>query len=488
MKRKLLISLGAITALTPVIAVVACGKITEPTPDQLDLYRKLTSSEVQRLFEEKWDEKVIAEKVPGILPVKNASNVVTEGTKQIVDENGVYKATGLFKLTVDNNPELKEVVYYILRNEIAKDGQYLFKIATQFLGDRVKMWKDAQGADDNHKNNNWDLSDGKQVTREYLVANGLSQFYNYGNLPKDALTNDAMNMLLNYSKSDFRVKVYRQLVAESYLNVSKTDYSKAFLRNSRNFTTIQQAIKEDEFVVTNETLSQKLFAQWNIKLEKNESLGYLFKSTKALADVRASFTKGGDLATSAAKSLSNTVEHEVTVAGTDFILPNATYSPLIGWKGFSTQAAVDKSKTLSFALDDLKKITTKAQWEGVVQNNELVVDGKDIKYIDTDNQKDSVDMTYQVGILPIFVDNKFTLLGDATHANFSADQLKQIKRLLAYKNDTLYKTASEYYRTEIKDDKGTVTKKAIILDITQKDIKKILEDANFEFIKPRTAE
>lgn len=53
MKRKLLLSLGSIVAFTPIVAVVACGKIQEPTSTDLDNYRKLTSSEAVRIFEEK---------------------------------------------------------------------------------------------------------------------------------------------------------------------------------------------------------------------------------------------------------------------------------------------------------------------------------------------------------------------------------------------------------------------------------------------------
>lgn len=51
-KRKLLISLGGISAFSPIVAVVACGKIAEPSKEDQEAYAKLTSTQALRVLEE----------------------------------------------------------------------------------------------------------------------------------------------------------------------------------------------------------------------------------------------------------------------------------------------------------------------------------------------------------------------------------------------------------------------------------------------------
>lgn len=494
MKRKLLLGLGSLAAFAPVVAVVACGKIANPDSTQLDYYRRLTSTQTSNILEEKWIEKVMQDKqytdLGGVsaLPAKGSVTAV-DG---VINADGVYVKTGLYKLDVANNAKLKEAAYFILRNEIAKDKQYLTKLSTSLLSGNVKTWAD------------WDNKDGKSANATYLAKIGLNKMYEYGNLPiagpsditasgiefnnSIGLSNEAYNILLNFNMNDFRLKVYKQLISEAYLGASKEQYTKAFVANGRNLTQIQTAIKEDEFVFTNEVLAQKLFAQWNITLDKEASAGFYSKAQVNISAVKTAFQSGGDLYTKANFSAKQSFAREYVLgtanggegAATERFLINNSYDNMIGWKSYVNQSS-QGSKTLSFTFDELKKVTSLSTWEGIIQNDDLISSG--IKYVDRDNKQDSVNITFARGFMPTYKSDKFTM------TDWDQNQRDEMKRLLAYKSSGLYKTASEYFRTEVKDENDTVTKEAIYLDTTDnKDIDSILKGLNFEFNQKRTAE
>lgn len=452
MKRKLLLSLGAIAAFSPVIAVVACGKISEPTSSRLDEYRKLTSSEATRILEEKWAEQVL--KAQGV---------------DIVDWSSADKKTGVFKLDVAN-ARLKSTVQFIIRNEVAADKNYLNKISTSLLADRVAQW----GATD-------------PVTVSYLTNEGLAQIYNNQVIDfaatstagkRGVVSDAALNILLNYSKSDFRLKVYRQLVTETYLSKTNKDlYTKAFPRNARNMSLVQQDIESDKWALVNEALSQKLFAQWNVTLDKNTSAGFAGVKSAALSNVRDALTSTdstkGLLAAVVLNSATKIKEHEE-------LIDNTTYGNLVGWKGWVNVTATGTRK-LAFTREELRKMTNAStnvkdtQWEGVLQDDDLAT--ANINLIQ--DKSDSVNLTYMKGLMPAYnaTDAKFTFKGTEYES-----KIEDVARLFAYKNSGLYKTASEFFRTKAE---GLTP---VVLDVKQSDVKTILQDANFEFIKERTAE
>lgn len=458
-KRKLLISLGGISAFSPIVAVVACGKIAEPSKDDQEAYAKLTSSQALRVLEEEWAEKALIQ--------AKVFSLADLGDRGDAHETDATKKTIFHTLDV-NKTELarvKETAQYIIRQEIAKDKTYLNKLAINLLSDASTT--------------KWGTTD--PIDRDYLKDQGLATLYNYGKVEfSDAkaankVSNEALNLLLNYTKSDFRLKVYKQLVAEAYLSLDKAEYQKAFPRAVRGLTIRQNKIEDANFVLIDQMLSQKLFAQWNIKLDDTKSKKFIGKTYATSALVKTAMTGSGELAAAAKKSEQKILEQEVML--------DSNYTNVVGWKGISTMAAKGQG-ALSFTDEALELASTDAAWEGALLKDDIVTasaPATDIKAIPdttTGTVITTVDVTYVKGLMPVYVNNKYTLgAWLSTEAN-----KKELIRTLAYKNiDSLYKQATDYFRTKEAADVY------LPLDKNSK-FYSILKDANFVYVDERTAE
>lgn len=463
-KRKLLISLGGISAFSPIVAVVACGKIAEPSKEDQEAYAKLTSTQALRVLEEEWAEKALIQAkvfTEADLGDRGASD--TDATKKTLFHTLDVTKAGLVRV--------KETAQYIIRQEIAKDKTYLNKLAINLLSDASAT--------------QWDATNAKHapLDRDYLNKHGLAALYNYGEVKftSDAngeagkVSDIALNLLLNYTKSDFRLKVYKQLVAEAYLSLDKASYQKAFPRAVRGLTIRQNKIEDANFVLIDQMLSQKLFAQWNIKLDDTKSKKFIGKTYATSALVKAAMTGSGELAAAAKKSEQKILEQEVML--------DSNYTNVVGWKGISTMAAKGQG-ALSFTDEALELAANDAAWEGALLKDDIVTasaTAADIKAIPdttTGTVITTVDVTYVKGLMPVYVNNKYTL-GDWLKAGANK---KELIRTLAYKNiDSLYKQATDYFRTKEAADVY------LPLDKNSK-FYSILKDANFVYVDERTAE
>lgn len=445
MKRKLLLGLGSLVAVAaPISSVVACGKIQTATPPELETYRRLTSSDSMKFFEEKWDEKVI---------------------KTAVDSNfnfGTLDADSQrYTSSVANNALLKSATQFIIKNEIAKDKQFITKIATQMQAD--------QHADDTT-----------------LSAAGLVQVfennkvYFEGDTPKPGvtpITNAGLDLLLNYVKSGFRLQVYKQIIAENYLaKTTLTDFKEAFPRDGRNLTELQKMIREDEFALTNAALNQKLFAEWNITLDADKSKLFVGKSFN-IADLQAQFTVDDQNVAAdgtLAKSADNSVLKTRAFFGTEDVITDNKFNFYAGFKGFVNMQAVG-NKNLAFTPWSFENVigSNAFVWSGALQDNDLV--RTNIKLIPENSTK--VDATIAVGIMPKFVSGKLSFAGTDLESKKAA-----IARLLAYKDSSTFTKAANFYRTKVG------SRDAIILNVTNDKIRQIFDDANFVYHKERPAE
>lgn len=455
MNKKWLISLGAIAAVTPVIAVVACGKIQEPSSTDLDNYRKFTSAEATRILEEQWNEKVLFS--VGHIQFGNRDQT-----------NGQYK----IDLTQTAFASLKESAMFVVKQQLIADPLYLSKLASKMLGDNVTQW------------NKTDLAD-----KAYFDKIGMTNIFNNqvvnftdatpttGSAPASTVTTEAINLLMNYLKDDFRLKVYKQATSELFLKTNKDAYTKAFTSENRNLSLIQQAIKADDFVLINEMLSQKLFATWNVTLDENTSRSFIGKKYTNVAAIQTAFGKTGDF-TSAVKSSQTNVKENFPNLIAD---GTVKYSEFVGWKGFATQAVVstsDKQSIFNYTIESLKAVTDAKQWEGVIQEKTIVkVDDTSTEIKAIPEEQKVVNQTYLIGLMPIYQNNEFQL--DASYTGVKKDELI---RLLAYKNQAIYSKASQFYRTKVE------TREPILVVIPQQALKDIYTNQGFEFIKERKAE
>lgn len=455
MKRKLLLGLGSLVAVAaPISAVVACGKIQTATDSELETYRRLTSSDSMKFFEEKWDEKVI---------------------KTAVDANfnfGTLDADSQrYTSSVANNALLKSAAQFIIKNEIAKDKQFITKIATEMQAD--------QHADDT-----------------VLSAAGLVQvfennkvYFEGDTVPSGMtpITNAGLDLLLNYVKSGFRLQVYKQIIAENYLaKTTLADFKEAFPREGRNLTPLQKMIKEDEFALTDAALSQKLFAEWNITLDADKSKLFVGKSF-SIDQLQSQFTVNDqNVATDGtlAKSADNSVLKTRSFFGPEDVIANK-FNAFAGFKGFvNVQAAGNKKLAFTpWSFENVVAANTYV-WSGALQENDLV--RADIKAIPENSTK--VDVTIAVGVMPRFISGKLTFTGsdifgsNAVSSVNDASKKAAIARLLAYKDSSTFTKAANFYRTKVG------SREAIVLNVTNDKIKQIFDDANFVYYKERTAE
>lgn len=491
MNKKLIFSIGSlVTIAAPIAAVVSCGKITVASDKELDNYRKFSTAESLRLFEEQWQEQTMETlKADGVnfgywdITIGKDSN----GNDDISKNKWEYKAgardaNGQYTLDVTKSKRLKDVAQFIIKQEIAKNKSFLNTFATQLLGDKVSQWYT--------ETNNGKIQE--SVNTPYLQNNGMAKVYEIkDNAPQvvfgtnadgTEVTDDAINLMLNYPKSDFRYKVYAQIISEEYLlHTNLNEYKIAFPGDANNISLIQRDIDESAFVLINEELSQKLFAKWSIELKGTDANSFIGKEY-SYADALTAMKENGATVGELAHVLTWSAKRSRAF---DELLPVADkYNEITGWKGIEAQGPIG-TKRLSFTRDELHEVTANTEWEGFVQDENLITSSNTVDKIKAvpDGKTDGA-ITFIKGLMPVYENNKFVNKFDA----------KLIARLLAYKDSSKYSKAAEFFRTEVKgrvaDDNTTDASKAIYLKLTDnaQPIKSILENKGFNFIKARDAE
>lgn len=473
MNKKLLLSLGSIAAVSPIVAVVACGSIKEPSSQELDAYRKLTSTEAQRVLEEQWAQKVVT-----------SGNTDFFKSQTLDDKSGQYKLSVSHTAADENKDRLRDVAQFIIKEELAKDANFLFSFGSSLQGSRIK-WDNAANVNVDKElgvkelnllgfkrfdSNGWDATNHKYI-------NGLA-FTNDNTVVEGKVSNEAIDLMLNYSKSDFRLKVYKQLVSEDYLlNTSKDEFQKAFVAQGKGLTLIQQDIEDEHYVLVNAALSQKLFATWSISLDATKSAGLVGNTVADLAAFKAQFnpatanSAAAQVKESEKRNVINTAVEKLAVTGNE---------AMVGWKGFASQSAVG-TKALAFTRDSLRKIDALTKWNGAIHydSNGTADDLTTTNIALSKNNSSTVDINYVEGIMPIYADvngtKKFTFAG----TNLDT---KLVARLLAYKDSTIYATATDFYRTKFEGHD------AILIKFPTQKVDDIYKNAGFKFRNQRDTE
>ena len=426
-RKKLMLSLGSITAVVaPVATVVSCG-IEEPTREDIKNKFLLESQAVMDRVQEQWWSEVLTEQTGATSPLD---------------------ATKLFDVQ-----EVKDAFDFIIRGHVTHDKKFLITLTSSLMSTSAMQQKaTAAGKSVYQLAQSWNLL-------EYRVN---------GDMTNNPLSPDAKEFIFKNSRT-IRHETLKMTISYLFLNnkMTKDDWMNVYDKKATDLSDIQKTIDADDFLLINEAIDQHLFAQWNVNLTKAETLSFIGVTPDKLpkADVDTKIKKGGDVY-NAIKAYSS--KNTNLLNG---LMPGS-YADFPAFAGIASKKG--KRGIMNLDFSGLKLATTKDKWDGYMKNDDIV--STDIPYFP--DKSNLVKFNKVVGLMPIYKSNKFTF--DTTDYGNAAGR-KQLAMLLSRKT-SVYSMAEKYFTTR-KLPHHTPPLSPLLLEIKSEILKQIAIEHGFEFIK-----
>lgn len=384
--RKLFInSLFATSAFAPVLAVIACGNTAQLlTPDEIEINSKLSSSSlfVEKNYQETLIKKLVSD--PSKFDYSNDDSILSSS----------------IKIANKDVPFMDLAKYYILETIFA-DNAFFKNFANTLLTkakDALIYDADGNGAPKAGADGKFAKVSYADVDRYHLLREIPSSKtpwiadkteYDKAKLKgvngKDLEQNEAFEELVKlFFKNNFngfKNNFYRFVIALSYLNISKDQWSEVFHGSSddklyRENTVFDPEIADNNFVLTKEVIKTKPFFTWSATLEASPSKPFITagKLTSDQVDTYLNFSAG---ATGTMDALAKSTKNKKMPSYLETLfnavsLPGQNVNNIVGFGGVATQTSVG-TKSLSFNLSEMRKNTgkilkTKVDWDESVDD------------------------------------------------------------------------------------------------------------------------
>lgn len=393
LNKRVLLSAGTIVMVAaPVVTVISCGDTYEPSQEDMDAYRDLTSPLAYKFVESVWQEKVISEIIDKDLPEADRY----QPKHELIDDpaGGTMKDPNDPTKTIpkkipqhtywtqSSGRSVYEAAKYVVVSRIQADGEYLKKMA-----DTLSQ----SGKDDSKDPSN--TSHVNRYSKEWLRDNGILNTYSNGVIKigngvdntdpdktNNGLTEAGLEFIFQSDKLTFKSEVYKFMITTWYIeNTDKAHYELAFKsRVNEGTSDINRVIDPSNYLLIKEMISNKYFAKWEIELTPEFSrqftdskamyfddvIQYLYADKKnlpapsltlpGLADFNTLVKRSDMMKQFRGETFKPLDNKDIQSAGGNATLKK--YQDLIGYQGISAFTAVG-SETLSFTLDKMKEVT-----------------------------------------------------------------------------------------------------------------------------------
>ncbi|MCC3161149.1 MAG: hypothetical protein K4H23_05365 [Mollicutes bacterium PWAP] len=422
-KKKSLFILGSILNIAiPITTVISCSS-DNFQEETLKLYDKYKTNSAESAFESIWRDALIQDLEIGI------------------DLDNLY-----------NNNNFNIVAKTFLENKIQEDGNYINFTFSQHLLSMTKP-------DGTLKYTKQDLKDHFMITDlENEIPSNIKLAVDY--------TIQVINNEIIFES--IKNEILKLLIVFKYLGTTKRQFSN--INDEYNFNDLENSFEEDQYLLVNEAMNQKIFLNWEIKkldpsnneIVNMEIANMDYKTNNFLKkDLDALLIDGGPLTTKKNQINLENVEKNIDNNYSD-LMETKKFNDLKSYKFYSGNDApmgkgiLDLPKKVSmdtysnYYKDELDEYASKNQvdlmdmWNGYIYDGEIIK--KEIKTLNLKKGLTSISIHKVFGVMPIYKNSTLTFNG-----SYFENNKKQLRAFLSLRNISLFSEAVSFYNNAKQD-------------------------------------